>query len=62
MAHEIGHNLNMGHDFLGSPGTKRTCVTDGSKCTGINSVMDYYQVSYQPISVFLNKNISKSIL
>lgn len=44
-AHEIGHNLNMEHDFLGSKpdGLNRTCVTTGESCTDIGSVMDYWQ-------------------
>ena len=45
VAHEIGHNLNMDHDFLGNnPWNKRTCKRNGLSCTGINSVMDYNQV------------------
>ena len=35
----------MGHDFVNSPGNARTCDTTGQTCTGIGSVMDYYQVS-----------------
>ena len=45
IAHEIGHNLNMRHDFSnGVPGNTRFCDTDGSSCTNDGGVMDYYQV------------------
>jgi len=42
IAHEIGHNLNMEHDFSPSPGDTRECTTDGSSCTDIGGVMDYF--------------------
>ena len=45
IAHEIGHNLNMAHDFDTSPGNTRTCTTDGSSCTDIGGIMDYFGVS-----------------
>ena len=46
IAHEIGHNLNMAHDFIDpTPGATRTCTTDGSSCTDIGGVMDYFGVS-----------------
>lgn len=43
-AHELGHALNMPHDFVGRP---RNCRTDnsGNSCCQQGSVMDYYQVS-----------------
>lgn len=50
-AHEIGHNLNMRHDFDPNPGNTRTCATTGETCTGIGSVMDYYQVCIACYSV-----------
>ena len=47
IAHEIGHNLNVAHDFINeTPGNTRTCTTDGSSCTDIGGVMDYFGVSY----------------
>ena len=45
IAHEIGHNLNMKHDFNTNPGDTRTCTTDGSSCTNIGGIMDYFGVS-----------------
>jgi len=43
ITHEMGHNLNMRHDFIDpTPGTTRTCDTDGSSCTDIGGVMDYF--------------------
>ena len=43
----MGHNLNMRHDFIDpTPGTTRTCDTDGSSCTDIGGVMDYFGVSF----------------
>ena len=45
IAHEIGHNLNMLHDFADdTPGVTRFCDTDGSSCTNDGGVMDYSQV------------------
>jgi len=50
ITHEIGHNLNMEHDFTcekvsqGQSGCDRYCATDSSQtCTNINSNMDYYE-------------------
>ena len=40
VAHEIGHNLNMSHDFASVTEdfvkVERFCPTDGSSCTNIN--------------------------
>ena len=43
-AHELGHALNMPHDFAPNPGN---CLKDkhGENCCQISSVMDYHQVS-----------------
>ena len=45
MAHEIGHNLGMDHDFNGSPGVTRL-DSKGRTCTNVGGVMDYFQVIY----------------
>ena len=45
VAHEIGHNLNMSHDFLEVfSATEKTerFHPDGTTCTNINGIMDYY--------------------
>ena len=42
VAHEIGHNLNMKHDFEQSANGReiiRNCPTDGSKCTNVGGFM-----------------------
>ena len=40
IAHQIGHGLNMAHDFGTSSSDARTCPTDQSSCTGIGGVLD----------------------
>ena len=42
MAHEIGHNLNMDHDFVGSDVNAVRRDSQGNSCTKIGGVMDYY--------------------
>lgn len=49
VAHEIGHNLNMQHDFISNSDqttSDRFCDIGGTKCTGLGGVMDYYQKNY----------------
>ena len=43
----------MGHDFANSsPGTVRTCATDGTtSCTNNGAVMDYFQVCAQRLNL-----------
>ena len=43
MAHEVGHNTGMNHDFNGAPGNTRY-DSQGRTCTNIGGVMDYYGV------------------
>merc|ERR1712142_433340 len=40
IVHEIGHNLGMGHDFIGSPGNMRRS-SRGEPCTNVGGYMDY---------------------
>ena len=44
VAHELGHNLNMQHDFIEpspSDPKKDRFHSDGTKCTDDNGIMDY---------------------
>lgn len=56
VAHEIGHNLNMDHDFKSDGSGQRIpkSSSDGRPCTNKNFIMDYYQPnprSWSPCSV-----------
>ena len=47
VAHEIGHNLNMKHDFedpFNQPKNIRYHPETGVSCTDDNGIMDYYVV------------------
>lgn len=41
VAHEIGHNMNMRHDFIKTPGGVRL-DSKGKSCTNIGGIMDYF--------------------
>ena len=41
MAHELGHNLGMEHDFEDDDPQKPRVDSQGTACTGIGSIMDY---------------------
>ncbi len=41
MAHELGHNLNMKHDFVNEDPTQPRVDSQGNPCTNIGSIMDY---------------------
>ena len=49
MAHELGHNLGMSHDFIDPISSPKTIRYDsnGNSCTDHNGVMDYYVVVTQ---------------
>ena len=47
VAHELGHNLNMKHDFTAPFSVPKIdrFSPDGTKCTNDNGIMDYNVVS-----------------
>ena len=44
ITHEIGHQLGMGHDFVGMDSTQLKTGPDGKKCNGF---MDYNETTDQ---------------
>merc|ERR1712029_1145747 len=42
LVHEIGHNLNMAHDFTNNNPDSPRYSSTGQPCTDIDSYMDYY--------------------
>ena len=40
-AHEIGHAMNMQHDFLSYPSFEPRKDKDGKSCTKVSGIMDY---------------------
>ena len=64
VAHELGHNLNMQHDFINpfsNPKTDRF-HPDGTKCTDDNGIMDYFVVRIMLLFCYSFNNISLNIL
>ena len=56
LVHEIGHNLNMKHDFKRSKDDPRFS-SKGARCTGIGGYMDYRQgISFFHNQVCQNAN------
>lgn len=59
MAHEVGHQLGMAHDFIGQDSANLRKGSDGKACTGF---MDYNEdtdkwslCSNEDMKKFLNK-------
>jgi hypothetical protein len=56
MAHEVGHNVGMDHDFNGS---SPRYDSQGRTCTNIGGIMDYYQDPYNKWSTCSNEDFNK---
>ena len=54
VAHELGHNLNMRHDFTEPFSTPKIdkFSPDGTLCTNVNGIMDYNVVSTYNAYIF----------
>ena len=59
MAHEVGHNTGMDHDFNGSAGNPRY-DSQGRTCTNIGGIMDYFQDPYSRWSTCSNEDFNRN--
>ena len=59
VAHEIGHNMGMDHDFLNEDAKQKRVDSKGRPCTGVGGIMDYNQKSYDKWSTCSVEDFSK---